>query len=66
MWVIFVRHDNTLQINSRISGTTEHPVAPEALSTFLDENLSHFEILANEDPEYQELEDLQNGKSLIS
>lgn len=52
---IFVGHQNTLQIASRHLGTSESPVMPDALTAFLHENLTHFEIMAEEDPEYKRM-----------
>jgi hypothetical protein len=59
--VIFVRHDNTLQVNSRLVGTSAHPASPDTLRQFLDENLSLFDIMVEEDPEYHQLRILQDA-----
>jgi hypothetical protein len=59
---IFVGHRNTLQIASRLLGTSENPAMPDALTAFLHENLTHFEIMADEDPEYKRMRLLQDGK----
>jgi len=59
---IFVGHRNTLQIASRLIGTSESPVMPDALTAFLHESLTHFEIMAEEDPEYKRMRILQDGK----
>ena len=61
VWALFVHHDNTIQINSRLIGTSDHPVLPEQLGEFLTENLSLFEIMAEEDPEYHQMRVLQDA-----
>lgn len=61
MWILNVKHDMTVQINSRITGTQERGFDPIQLGQFLQENLSLFQIMIEEDPEYQQLEMLQNG-----
>jgi hypothetical protein len=59
---IFVGHRNTLQIASRLIGNSENPVMPDALTAFLHESLTHFEIMTEDDPEYKRMRLLQDGK----
>jgi hypothetical protein len=52
MWILNVKHDMTVQINSRIMGTQDRGFDPLQLGQFLQENLSLFQIMTEEDPEY--------------
>ena len=60
MWTLFVRHDDNIQVHARISGS-ENEFRDNMLS-FLHENLNMFNILVEEDPEYERMRLLQDGK----
>ena len=51
MWVMVVRHNNEISINSRLAGHSDE-FRQDKLITFLTENLSLFSIMAEEDPGY--------------
>lgn len=53
MWVVIVQHDQNLQVNSRLAGRSAADFSAGRVNDFLSENLSLFQILAEEDPEYQ-------------
>lgn len=61
IWALIVKHDNNIQINSRLAGAHEE-FHSENFINFLTENLNFFHIVAEEDPEYQRLRILQDGK----
>lgn len=50
-----VHHDNNIQINARLAGSTDE-FRTESLMNFLNENLNLFTILCEEDPEYQRMQ----------
>ena len=52
LWVVFVQHDQNLQVNSRLAGRSSADFSPSRVNDFLSENLSLFQFLAEEDPEY--------------
>ena len=62
-WVLIVKHDNTIQINSRLTGGSDSSMLH--ITDFLNENLSHFQIVAEEDPHYQGMQLLQDGMQLL-
>ena len=51
LWVLIVRPNNHIQINSRLAGR-EDEFREESFLNFLTENLSLFHIMNEEDPEY--------------
>lgn len=64
IWALMVHHDNNIQINARLAGGSNE-FNSEALMNFLNENLNLFQIMCEEDPEYQRLQILQDGKKFI-
>ena len=61
VWALMVHHDNNIQINARLAGGSEE-FKTDSVMNFLNENLNLFHIMCEEDPEYQRLQILQDGK----
>jgi len=53
MWILVVKHDQTVQITSRLNGQDQQQLSPESIMDFLHENLSLFSVMVEEDPQYQ-------------
>lgn len=50
MWILVVKHDQTVQITSRLNGQDQQTLNPELIMDFLHENLSLFHVMVEEDP----------------
>ena len=63
MWVLMVKPEDQVQITARLNNSGEEVISPQEILNFLHENMSLFNIMSEEDPEYQRIRILQDGKN---
>jgi hypothetical protein len=53
LFTLFVQHDASIQVASRLAGRREGDFSVSLVAQFLDENLQLYRLIAEEDPEYR-------------
>ncbi|TNV84023.1 hypothetical protein FGO68_gene14995 [Halteria grandinella] len=61
LFTLFVGHDASIQVASRLAGRREGDFSVSLVAQFLDENLQLYRLIAEEDPEYRRVSILQDA-----